>query len=97
MFGPPSTPSMQYTSLSLQSASLLHFHILCGFFLSICGGKSFTRCHALQDEYCGMQPDDLQSYHHFMNVHLFDHLSDIERANIHIPDGTITSAADIRR
>lgn len=49
----------------------------------------------MQDEYCGLQANDLQSYHHFMNVHLFDHLSDIDRANIHIPDGTLTSADDI--
>ena len=49
----------------------------------------------MQDEYCGLQPNDLQSYHHFMNVHLFDHLSDIDRAHIHIPDGSLTSADDI--
>ncbi|CAL5226850.1 g9716 [Coccomyxa viridis] len=49
------------------------------------------------DEYCGLQPDDLQSYHHFMNVHLFDHLSDIDRNNIHIPDGTFSSTEDIRK
>ena len=59
--------------------------------------NSSRRCRALQDEYCGLQPDDLQSYHHFMDVHLFDHLKDIDRNNIHIPDGTISTAEDIRK
>ncbi|SFC44041.1 glucosamine-6-phosphate deaminase [Parapedobacter composti] len=40
------------------------------------------------DEYYPMQPDSEQSYVTFMNRHLFDHV-DIERANIHIPDGTL--------
>lgn len=40
------------------------------------------------DEYYPMQPDALQSYHRFMNEYLFDHI-DIEKANIHIPDGTL--------
>ncbi|WP_349361770.1 6-phosphogluconolactonase [Hymenobacter sp. H14-R3] len=40
------------------------------------------------DEYYPMQPMSPQSYVTFMNEHLFDHL-DIERANIHIPDGTL--------
>ncbi|MFA5670537.1 MAG: glucosamine-6-phosphate deaminase [Balneolaceae bacterium] len=40
------------------------------------------------DEYFPMQPDTLQSYVHFMNEYLFDHI-DINRANINIPDGTI--------
>ena len=31
------------------------------------------------DEYCPMQPDELQSYHRFMREHLFDHI-DIDRA-----------------
>lgn len=41
------------------------------------------------DEYYPMQPDAAQSYVRFMNEHLFDHI-DIDRANIHIPDGTLT-------
>ena len=45
------------------------------------------------DEYFPMQPDALQSYVRFMNEHLFDHI-DIERKNIHIPDGTL-SIADV--
>jgi len=40
------------------------------------------------DEYYPMQPDAAQSYVSFMNKILFDHV-DIERANIHIPDGTL--------
>lgn len=40
------------------------------------------------DEYWPMSPEALQSYHRFMNEHLFDHL-DIDRRNVHLPDGTI--------
>ena len=40
------------------------------------------------DEYYPMQPMSPQSYVTFMNENLFDHL-DIERENIHIPDGTL--------
>jgi glucosamine-6-phosphate deaminase len=40
------------------------------------------------DEYYPMQPDAIQSYVLFMNQNLFDHI-DIDRANIHIPDGTL--------
>ncbi len=40
------------------------------------------------DEYFPMQPDALQSYVRFMNEQLFDHV-DIDRANVHIPDGTL--------
>lgn len=40
------------------------------------------------DEYYPMQPDSLQSYVRFMNEYLFDHI-DIDKENIHIPDGTI--------
>jgi glucosamine-6-phosphate deaminase len=41
------------------------------------------------DEYYSMNKNDDNSYHHFMNIHLFDHV-DIENKNVHIPDGTIT-------
>ncbi len=41
------------------------------------------------DEYFPMQPNELQSYVRFMKEHLFDHV-DIEPANIHIPDGTLS-------
>jgi glucosamine-6-phosphate deaminase len=40
------------------------------------------------DEYYPMQPTAVQSYVTFMNQNLFD-LIDIDRANIHIPDGTL--------
>ena len=40
------------------------------------------------DEYYPMQPDAKQSYVAFMNEQLFNHI-DIDKANIHIPDGTI--------
>ncbi|UII34732.1 glucosamine-6-phosphate deaminase [Fulvivirga ulvae] len=40
------------------------------------------------DEYFPMEPDALQSYVRFMNEYLFDHI-DIDRENIHIPDGTL--------
>ncbi len=40
------------------------------------------------DEYYPMQPNAAQSYVSFMNEHLFSHI-DIEKQNIHIPDGTL--------
>jgi glucosamine-6-phosphate deaminase len=40
------------------------------------------------DEYYPMRPMELQSYHRFMQEHLFDHI-DIDKRNIHIPDGTL--------
>ena len=40
------------------------------------------------DEYYPMQPDARQSYVAFMNEQLFNHIN-IDRANIHIPDGTL--------
>ncbi len=40
------------------------------------------------DEYFPMEPNELQSYVRFMDEHLFDHV-DINRQNVHIPDGTI--------
>lgn len=40
------------------------------------------------DEYYPMRPEELQSYVHFMNEYLFDHI-EIPKENINIPDGTI--------
>ncbi len=40
------------------------------------------------DEYYPMKPDAAQSYVTFMNEQLFNHI-DIEKENIHIPDGTL--------
>lgn len=41
------------------------------------------------DEYYPMSPSSKQSYVTFMNEHLFNHI-DIDRKNVHIPDGTLT-------
>lgn len=41
------------------------------------------------DEYYPMQPEAKQSYVTFMNENLFNHI-DIDRTNIHIPDGRIS-------
>ncbi|WP_109299264.1 glucosamine-6-phosphate deaminase [Aquimarina sp. AU474] len=40
------------------------------------------------DEYYPMNPDNQQSYYHFMHQHLFDHI-DINPQNINIPSGNI--------
>ena len=40
------------------------------------------------DEYYPMDKNDINSYHHFMGTHLFNHI-DIDKKNIHIPDGII--------
>jgi glucosamine-6-phosphate deaminase len=41
------------------------------------------------DEYFGVQPDQLQSYHRWMNEHFFRYVN-IAPENIHIPDGTVS-------
>ena len=41
------------------------------------------------DEYYGIKKDDINSYHHFMNENLFDHI-DIPNENIYIPSGEIS-------
>ena len=40
------------------------------------------------DEYYGLQPTQLQSYHRWMHEHFFNHVN-IPPENIHIPDGTV--------
>ena len=40
------------------------------------------------DEYYHMPPDDIHSYHRWMNETFFNHVN-IKRENVHIPDGTI--------
>ena len=40
------------------------------------------------DEYYGLEPDRLQSYHRWMAEHFFNHVN-IAPQNIHIPDGSI--------
>jgi glucosamine-6-phosphate deaminase len=44
------------------------------------------------DEYYPMKADAIQSYVTFMNENLFNHI-DIDRANVHIPDGTLSREA----
>ncbi|AOX44181.1 glucosamine-6-phosphate deaminase [Spiroplasma sp. NBRC 100390] len=39
------------------------------------------------DEYIGLEPTHLQSYHYFMNEKLFDHLN-IDKNNTYVPSGT---------
>ncbi len=52
-------------------------------------GLSFSNVITFNlDEYFPMKPNSLQSYVHFMNSNLFDHI-DIKKENIHIPDGTL--------
>src|SRR6185295_11291225 len=43
------------------------------------------------DEYYGLEPDRLQSYHRWMFKHFFDHVN-IPRENIHIPDGRVAAS-----
>lgn len=43
------------------------------------------------DEYVGLDENDKNSYHYFMNDHLFNHL-DINKANIYIPNGNVDNS-----
>jgi glucosamine-6-phosphate deaminase len=45
------------------------------------------------DEYYGLAPDQLQSYHRWMHDHFFRHVN-VSAENIHIPDG-LTPASDV--
>ncbi len=40
------------------------------------------------DEYYPISPEDINSYHYFMNEYLFNHI-DIKKENIHIPEGDL--------
>ncbi len=40
------------------------------------------------DEYHGMEPSSIHSYHRFMRENLFDHV-DVDPANVHVPDGMV--------
>ena len=44
------------------------------------------------DEYYSLPPSHPESYVKFMNEHLFDHV-DINKENVHIPDGTLSEEA----
>jgi glucosamine-6-phosphate deaminase len=52
-------------------------------------GLSFANVTTFNlDEYYPMAPGDLQSYRRFMHEVFFDHV-DVDRARVHVPDGTI--------
>ncbi|WP_258103492.1 glucosamine-6-phosphate deaminase [Marinoscillum sp. MHG1-6] len=52
-------------------------------------GLSFKNVHTFNlDEYFGLQPYDMRSYHFFMHEQLFDNI-DIPEENIHIPSGIV--------
>jgi glucosamine-6-phosphate deaminase len=47
----------------------------------------FSLCRTFNlDEYVGLSPDDVRSYRHYMNEHLFRHVN-IDLRNTHLPDG----------
>lgn len=50
-------------------------------------GLDFSRVVTFNlDEYVGLSPSHPQSYHHFMQSHLFDHVN-LAPENTHVPDG----------
>lgn len=50
-------------------------------------GLDFSRTKSFNlDEYVGLSGDNPNSYRHFMDEHLFNHIN-IERENTHVPDG----------
>jgi len=54
-------------------------------------GLSFSNVITFNlDEYYPMEKQNVQSYHHFMHEHLFNHV-DILAENVHIPNGTIAN------
>lgn len=55
----------------------------------------FSQVHTYNlDEYVGLTPDNPQSYHYFMNEHLFKHVN-IDIANTHVPDGSNPHAEEV--
>jgi glucosamine-6-phosphate deaminase len=57
-------------------------------------GTSYAKATTINlDEYIGLPPTDPNSYRHFMNSELFDHL-DIQLENTHLPNG---AAEDMSR
>lgn len=53
-------------------------------------GLDFTNVVTFNlDEYFGLGPDQLQSYHRWMHEHLFNHVN-IPREQIHIPNGLVS-------
>ena len=54
-------------------------------------GLSFSNVISFNlDEYFPMKKPDIQSYYHFMDVHLFSHV-DIKPQNIYIPNGSLNN------
>jgi glucosamine-6-phosphate deaminase len=52
-------------------------------------GLDFSRVVTFNlDEYYGLEPTHVCSYHRFMWENLFDHIN-IQKENVHIPDGTV--------
>jgi len=50
-------------------------------------GLNFSKCRTFNlDEYVGLPGDHPNSYRHYMNHHLFQHVN-IEIRNMHLPDG----------
>jgi glucosamine-6-phosphate deaminase len=50
-------------------------------------GLDFSKVRTFNlDEYVGLPPDHVMSYHHFMREHLFDHIN-IAKKNVHLPNG----------
>ena len=45
------------------------------------------------DEYVGLDPNSVQSYHHFMWENLFQHVN-VAKKNVHIPDGMTSDIPD---
>ncbi len=51
-------------------------------------GLDFSKVSTFNlDEYIGVRPDQPQSYHHYMQEHLFQHVN-ISPENTYLPDGT---------
>jgi glucosamine-6-phosphate deaminase len=50
-------------------------------------GLDFSLCSTFNlDEYVGLFPTDANSYRHYMNHHLFEHVN-VDRRNTHLPNG----------
>ena len=50
-------------------------------------GLNFSRVTTVNlDEYCGLAPENPQSYRYFMNENLFSHVN-LNQGNTHLPDG----------
>lgn len=51
------------------------------------GDLDFSEVHSINlDEYRGLAPEDVHSYRHFMNTHLFDAIN-IDKKNTFVPNG----------